>query len=89
MGGTRNVISGNVGDGVQIFAASSTGNQVIGNLIGTNAAGTASAGGTTEHGCLGDYSNHGPGLDIVAPGGGGEGSEVPVTPQRVKVPLPA
>lgn len=29
-------------------------------------------GGTTEHGCLGDYSNHGPGLDIVAPGGGAD-----------------
>jgi len=27
-------------------------------------------GGTTEHGCVGDYSNHGPGLDLVAPGGG-------------------
>ncbi|MEY2517021.1 MAG: serine protease [bacterium] len=27
-------------------------------------------GGTTEHGCLGGYSNHGPGLDVVAPGGG-------------------
>ncbi|MEJ7796939.1 MAG: S8 family serine peptidase [Solirubrobacteraceae bacterium] len=27
-------------------------------------------GGTTEHGCLGSYSNHGPGLDVVAPGGG-------------------
>lgn len=27
-------------------------------------------GGTTEHGCLGNYSNHGPGLDVVAPGGG-------------------
>jgi serine protease len=27
-------------------------------------------GGTTEHGCLGDYSNYGPGLDLVAPGGG-------------------
>jgi serine protease len=27
-------------------------------------------GGTTEHGCLGEYSNHGPGLDLVAPGGG-------------------
>jgi serine protease len=27
-------------------------------------------GGTTEHGCLGDYSNHGAGLDLVAPGGG-------------------
>jgi serine protease len=29
-------------------------------------------GGTTEHGCLGDYSNRGPGLDLVAPGGGGD-----------------
>lgn len=27
-------------------------------------------GGTTEHGCLGSYSNHGPGMDVVAPGGG-------------------
>jgi serine protease len=27
-------------------------------------------GGTTENGCLGSYSNHGPGLDLVAPGGG-------------------
>jgi serine protease len=27
-------------------------------------------GGTTEHGCLGDYSNYGPGVDVVAPGGG-------------------
>ncbi len=27
-------------------------------------------GGTTEHGCLGDYSNYGAGLDLVAPGGG-------------------
>jgi len=29
-------------------------------------------GGSTEHGCLGNYSNHGPGLDVVAPGGGGD-----------------
>jgi serine protease len=27
-------------------------------------------GGTTEHGCLANYSNHGAGLDLVAPGGG-------------------
>jgi serine protease len=27
-------------------------------------------GGTTERGCVGDYSNRGPGLDLVAPGGG-------------------
>jgi serine protease len=36
-------------------------------------------GGTTEHGCLGDYSNHGPGLDVVAPGGGDD-AEVPGDP---------
>jgi serine protease len=29
-------------------------------------------GGTTEHGCLGDYSNHGTGMDLVAPGGGAD-----------------
>jgi serine protease len=28
------------------------------------------AGATTEHGCIGEYSNIGPGVDIVAPGGG-------------------
>ena len=36
-------------------------------------------GGTTEHGCLGDYSNHGPGLDVVAPGGGAD-ADVPRDP---------
>ncbi|MEA2194366.1 MAG: serine protease [Solirubrobacteraceae bacterium] len=36
-------------------------------------------GGSTEHGCLGDYSNHGPGLDVVAPGGGAD-AEVPGDP---------
>ena len=29
-----------------------------------------SVGATTEHGCLADYSNQGPALDLVAPGGG-------------------
>jgi serine protease len=29
-------------------------------------------GGSTEHGCLGDYSNYGKGLDLVAPGGGSD-----------------
>jgi serine protease len=27
-------------------------------------------GGSTERGCVGEYSDHGPGLDLVAPGGG-------------------
>ena len=29
-------------------------------------------GATTEHGCIADYSNTGPGLSLVAPGGGGD-----------------
>jgi serine protease len=29
-------------------------------------------GGSTEHGCLGEYSNFGRGVDLVAPGGGGD-----------------
>jgi serine protease len=29
-------------------------------------------GGTTEHGCLGDYTNYGTGMDLVAPGGGAD-----------------
>jgi serine protease len=29
-------------------------------------------GATTDLGCLASYSNHGPGLDLVAPGGGGD-----------------
>ncbi|MDX6692034.1 MAG: serine protease [Solirubrobacteraceae bacterium] len=33
---------------------------------------TFDVGGTTEHGCLGNYSNHGAGLDMVAPGGGSD-----------------
>lgn len=33
---------------------------------------TFDVGGTTEHGCLGSYSNHGAGLDLVAPGGGAD-----------------
>jgi serine protease len=44
-------------------------------------------GGTTEHGCLGDYSNHGPGLDVVAPGGGAD-AEVPDDPNcKVSAPI--
>jgi len=36
-------------------------------------------GGTTEHGCLGSYSNHGPGVDVVAPGGGAD-ADIPSDP---------
>jgi serine protease len=33
---------------------------------------TIAVGATTEHGCLAEYSNTGTGLDLVAPGGGGD-----------------
>ena len=39
-------------------------------------------GGTTEHGCLGNYSNHGPGMDVVAPGGG-EDAALPGDPNCI------
>jgi CSLREA domain-containing protein len=53
IGGTttteRNVISGNQMRGIQIVNGTATGNKVIGNFIGMNAAGTATI-GNAEHG---------------------------------------
>ena len=46
--GARNIISGNVGDGVVISGSGTTGNLVEGNYIGTNAAGTAALGNATD-----------------------------------------
>jgi serine protease len=43
-------------------------------------------GGTTEHGCLGDYSNYGPGLDVVAPGGGADADLVGDASCRIDLP---
>jgi uncharacterized repeat protein (TIGR01451 family) len=40
----RNVISGNNGDGIAIFTAGAVGNQVLGNFIGTDAAGALALG---------------------------------------------
>ncbi|MEO6811340.1 MAG: hypothetical protein ABI353_19690, partial [Isosphaeraceae bacterium] len=42
--GLRNLISGNLGDGVSIIGAASTGNLVQGNLIGTDITGSAPLG---------------------------------------------
>jgi serine protease len=57
--------------GVIVVAAS--GNLAQGDVPGRRLAGSIIyVGGTTEHGCLGDYSNYGPGLDLVAPGGGAD-----------------
>lgn len=38
-------------------------------------------GGTTERGCVADYSNTGPGLDLVAPGGGSDSRRQPDDPR--------
>ena len=42
--GARNVISGNTNDGVHINGAGASGNNVLGNFIGTSAVGTAAVG---------------------------------------------
>ncbi len=44
--GTRNVVSGNVGDGVNIFNPTGTGNSIQGNFIGTDATGVLPLGNT-------------------------------------------
>ena len=47
--GARNVISGNGGDGVQVVGGlGTTGNEVLGNYIGTNKNGTSALGNTEE-----------------------------------------
>jgi titin len=46
--GARNVISGNGVNGVKIQGVGTTGNQVLGNFIGLNAAGTADLGNTGD-----------------------------------------
>jgi serine protease len=42
-----------------------------------------SVGALTEHGCLADYSNDGPGLNIVAPGGGAD-ARIPEDPEHCR-----
>ena len=46
--GERNVISGNLDDGVDIYGSGTSGNVVAGNFIGTNATGTAALGNSDE-----------------------------------------
>ncbi|HEX8205830.1 MAG TPA: S8 family serine peptidase [Solirubrobacteraceae bacterium] len=53
--------TGNAGDTIIAFPARST------NVL--------AVGATTEHGCLSEYSNLGRGIDLVAPGGGGDAFE--------------
>ena len=55
--------------GVLVVGAS--GNDARGRVAyPARAAAVLSVGATTEHGCLAEYSNKGPTLDLVAPGGG-------------------
>ena len=51
------------------------------------ARGVISVGATTEHGCVADYSNHGPELDLVAPGGGAD-ARLPDDPVRCQPHAP-
>jgi serine protease len=63
--------------GVMVVAAS--GNDALTNQLAYPAADqpdVVSVGATTRDGCLADYSNSGPGLDLVAPGGGDDAAGV-------------
>ena len=67
----RNLISGNSGSGVYIYNRGTTGNVVAGNLIGTNAAGSAAL-GNLQHGIViseGAANNRIRGNVISVPGG--------------------
>ncbi len=56
-GGAGNVISGNRSNGIRIFAGTPGGNQIMDNLIGTNASGTAALGNGTDGILLGAAGN--------------------------------
>jgi serine protease len=59
------------GRGALVVGAS--GNEAHGAIaFPARATDVLAVGATTEHGCLSEFSNQGPGLDIVAPGGGGD-----------------
>jgi len=47
------------------------------------ASGVVSVGAVTEHGCLAEYSNDGPDLDLVAPGGGAD-ADLEDEPERCR-----
>jgi hypothetical protein len=51
-GGTRNIISGNRGSGVEIRGTTTTGNQIAGNIIGLDASGSMAVGAPNESGNL-------------------------------------
>jgi serine protease len=64
--------------GAVVVAAA--GNEAYGSIAyPARATYVISVSATTEHGCLADYANQGRGLDLVAPGGGGD-AELPDDP---------
>lgn len=64
----REAITDALRAGVVVVVAA--GNDGQGDIPGRRLRDVIFVGGTTEHGCLADYSNTGPGVDLVAPGGG-------------------
>jgi hypothetical protein len=72
VGGTgsnaRNLISGNGLDGVRIIGSGATGNQVQGNYIGINAAGTAGLGNSEQGVRVDGAANNGVGDDVAGAG---------------------
>jgi serine protease len=53
-----------------VAAAGNEGNRAID--YPARAPNVVAVGASTEHGCLADYSNYGPGITLVAPGGGAD-----------------
>ena len=72
IGGTtndqRNVISGNTGNGIQMSSVTATGNTVVGNFIGSNAAGTSTLGNVNGVAVLASATNNT--IGGTAPGSG-------------------
>jgi titin len=83
VGGARNIISGNGGNGADIFGADATGNKVLGNRIGTKADGTGDLGnggfgvnmGNASNNTVGDTAS-GAGNVISGNGDNGQASGV-------------
>jgi CSLREA domain-containing protein len=65
--GARNFISGNTGQGILIIGSGSTGNQVLGNYIGTNAAGNGTLGNSGSGVDISNAPNNSVGSKIGSP----------------------
>jgi hypothetical protein len=78
IGGTtaaaRNVLSGNLADGIKIEGSANTGNVVEGNFIGTNAAGTAALGNSLSGVYVGAPNTTVGGTVGTTPGGAASGA---------------